>query len=126
MPDSIMRAVRQLTELGVSRLEQLEVLLSMCLHPEAGWDAERVTRAFTINARTAAEALAHLHKKGLLDLVKPEPPCYRLGSGVDLVLLGGLRKDYERDRTQVINAFFACNLDSLRSFTAAFRIRRPQ
>ena len=126
MPDSITRAVRQLTDSGVSRLEQLEVLLNMCLHPEAGWDAERVTRAFTINARTAAEALAHLHKQGLVDLVKPEPPCYRLGTRIDLATLTGLRKDYERDRTQVINAFFACNLDSLRSFTAAFRLRRPQ
>jgi hypothetical protein len=124
--DGITGAVRQFTESGVSRLEQLEVLLSMYLHPEAGWDAERVTRTFTINSRTAAEALAHLHKHGLLDLVKPEPPCYRLSSRVDLAVLGQLRKNYERDRTQVINAFFACNLDSLRSFTAAFRLRRPQ
>ena len=121
-----MSAVRQLTELRVGRLEHFEVLLVLCLQPESGWDAERVSANSSLTLKTAGESLAHLHKQGLLDLVKPEPPCYRLGSRLDRGLLTRLRKDYERDRTQVINAFFTCNLDSLRSFASAFRIRRPQ
>lgn len=126
MPTSIMSAVRQLTEIGVGRLEHFEVLLVLALQPESGWDSERVRGNSSLNVKAASEALAHLHKQGLLDLVKPEPPCYRLGSRIDRELIGHLRKEYERDRTQVINAFFTCNLDSLRSFASAFRIRRPQ
>ena len=38
----------------------------------------------------------------------------------------GLRTVYERDRIAVVNAFYACNLESLRSFASAFRIRRPK
>lgn len=125
MADGVTSAIRQLTDLGVSRLEHLEVLLVMARQPEREWDAARIAANSPIRAETAGEALTHLHKRGLLDLARPEPPGYRLGARLDLGQLTQLRKDYERDRTTVMNTFFTCNLDSLRSFASAFRIRRP-
>ncbi len=98
----------------------------MSRQPERGWDAQAVTSTSTISPTAAGDALTHLHKQGLVEPVPGKDACYRLGERADPPLLTQLRKDHERDRTAVTNAFFACNLDSLRSFASAFRIRRPK
>lgn len=118
--------MRQLTDRGVTRLEHLEVLLILSRQPERGWDAESIRSVSTISLTTAGDALAHLHKQGLVEPAPGKPSCMRLTERADVALLTQLRKDHERDRTAVTNAFFACNLESLRSFASAFRIRRPQ
>jgi hypothetical protein len=122
--DNVTTSVRQLTELGVSRVEDFELLLAMARQPERDWDPTRITGASTLTLTAAGEAFARLLKRGLVELVRPEPPAYKLGPPIDVARLLGLRKEYERDRTRVMNAFFTCNLDSLRSFASAFRIRR--
>jgi hypothetical protein len=122
--DRVTKAVRHLTELGVGRLEDLEVLLFMSRQPEREWDAERIGTSSSMTPAVVAEALARLGKRGVVELARADPPGYRLAARVDVAQLVQLRMDHERDRTLVVNTFFTCNLDSLRSFASAFRIRK--
>ncbi len=124
MNDRVTRAVRHLTELGVGRLEDFEILLIMSRQPDRDWDAPRVVACSTIPLAAVSEAMARLAKRGIVDTVNVEPPSYRLGARIDVPELVQLRKDHERDRTLVVNTFFTCNLDSLRGFASAFRIRK--
>jgi len=117
-------AVGLLTDAGVKRLEHLELLIVLCRQPARDWDAERVAACSTLPLASAAEALTHLHKHQLLVQVDPTRPFYRLADRPELAALAEIREAYERDRVQVMNLFFACNLDSLRSFAEAFRVRR--
>lgn len=117
--------LRQLNARGVSRLEHLEVLLLLSRHSTTNWDAERVAGSSAIPRAVAVDALAHLCSRELLEQVPGGAPLYRLGPRSELPLLVELRKVYERDRIAVVNVFYACNLESLRSFASAFRIRRP-
>lgn len=126
VPDGIIPAVRQLTDLGVTRLEQLEVLLAMSRQPQRAWDAQAVASTPMLSHTAVADAFTHLVKHHLVAVVPDKPACHRLGERADVALLTLLCKEYERDRTAVTHAFFTCNLDSLRSFASAFRIRRPQ
>ncbi|MBA3547253.1 MAG: Rrf2 family transcriptional regulator [Nannocystis sp.] len=116
--------MRQLNERGVSRLEHLEVLLVLSRHPGRTFDGEQVATSSTISRAVVEETLAHLHKHEMLVLVPGERPVYRLGPRSELPLLDLLRTHHERDRIAVVNAFYSCNLESLRSFASAFRIRR--
>lgn len=125
MVHNVTTTVRQLTYMGVSRLEHLEVLLVMTREAGREWDAARIAASSAIAPTTAADALAHLHGCGLLDLVEGDAPRYRLGTSLDLAGLTELSKHHERDRTPVLNAFFTCILESLRSFASGFRVRSP-
>lgn len=118
--------LRQLNARGVSRLEHLELLLLLSRHSTTNWDAERVAGSSVIPRPVAVDALAHLCKCELLEQAPGPAPTYRLGPRSELPLLVELRTVYERDRIAVVNAFYACNLESLRSFASAFRIRRPK
>ncbi len=124
MIERVTRAVRHLTEIGVARLEDFEVLLIMSRQLEREWDATRIVADSTITLAAATDAFDRLAKRGVVELVKPDPPSYRLSARIDVAQLVELRKDHERDRTLVVNIFFTCHLDSLRSFASAFRIRK--
>lgn len=117
--------LRLLNSRGVSRLEHLEVLLLLSRNATANWDADRVAGSSVIPRATAVEVLAHLCRCELLEQAPGAAPTYRLGPRAEVPLLAELRDRYERDRISVMNAFYACNLESLRSFASAFRIRRP-
>lgn len=125
MAERLRTAVGLLTDAGVKRLEHLELLIVLCRQPTRDWDAERVAACSTLPLASAAEALTHLHKHQLLQQVDPTRAFYRLAADrPELAALAEIREAYERDRVQVMNLFFACNLDSLRSFAEAFRVRR--
>lgn len=82
-------------------------------------------RESRVDDTVAADALAHLCGCEFLELTPGERPMYRFGPRADLQLITAVRDVYDRDRISVINAFYTCNLESLRSFASAFRIRRP-
>ncbi len=117
-------AVRQLTDLGVRRLEHLELLLVLSRPPVRDWEAEAIATSLSVPFTSASEALAHLHKHQLVTQVDPTRARYRITDRPELAVLTEIRAAYERDRVHVMNLFFASNLDSLRSFADAFRVRR--
>lgn len=94
-------------------------------HPEQTWHSEQVAASSAIPLAAVKASLAHLHRHELLELVPGDHPVYRLGPRAELPLLTLIREAHRRDRIAVVNAFYACNLESLRSFASAFRIRRP-
>ncbi len=117
-------AVRQLTDIGVRRLEHLELLLVVSRPPTRDWEPEAVARSLSVPVASATDALVHLHKHQLLTQADPNRARYRIADRPELSVLAEIRAAYERDRVHVMNLFFACNLDSLRSFAEAFRVRR--
>lgn len=124
MAERLRTAIRQLTDLGVRRLEHLELLLVLGRSPAREWGADEVATALSLPFTSISEALEHLHKHQLLALPDPSRPRYRIADRPELAVLAEIRAAHERDRVQVMNLFFACNLDNLRSFAEAFRVRR--
>lgn len=124
MAERLRTAIRQLTDLGVRRLEHLELLLVLSRPPLRECGADEVATALSLPFTSVSEALEHLHKHGLLVQSDPSRPRYRLADRPELVVLADIRAAHQHDRVQVMNLFFACNLDSLRSFAEAFRVRR--
>lgn len=124
MGDPVHDAIQRLIRAGVRRLEWLEVLLLMVRQPNASWDPAAVAGSSMIAHDTAATALDQLQKHGLVELVDPARAAYRLRGEAHLTDLAELRRLYERDRARVTTEFFACNLDILRDFANAFKLRR--
>jgi hypothetical protein len=121
--DAVMDSVRQLMDAGVRALEHLEVLLIVSREPVEPWTLEDV-RSHAMLARSRVdEAVAALERGGFLVRDHADPH-FRLGERADPTALKTVRAAYERDRSRVVNAFFACNLDSLRGFASAFKVRR--
>lgn len=117
-------AIRQLTDKGVRRLEHLELLLVLSRPPLRDWGAGEVADSLSLPFTSIQEALTHLHGHKLVLAVDPTRARYRIADRPELAMLAEIRAAHERDRVHVMNLFYACNLDSLRSFADAFRLRR--
>lgn len=124
MPERLRTAIRQLTDLGVRRLEHLELLLVLSRAPLRDWGADEAAAALSIPFTSVTEAFTHLRNHQLLTEVDAARSRYRVADRPELAMLAEIRAAHERDRVQVMNLFFGCNLDSLRSFAEAFRVRR--
>lgn len=124
MPERLRTAIRELTDLGVRRLEHLELLLVLSRAPLRDWGADEVAAALSIPFTSVTEAFTHLCSHQLLTAVEPARSRYRVADRPELAMLAEIRAAHERDRVHVMNLFYACNLDSLRSFAEAFRVRR--
>ena len=115
--------VRQLVESGVRTLDQMEILMFLAQDPGKAWSLDALGRSATLSTQRGRELVDGLVHRGLVVREGGESQL-RIGPSADLAALRTLRASYERDRTNVINAFFACNLASLRSFADAFKERR--
>jgi hypothetical protein len=115
--------VRRLIDGGVRTLEQMEILMVLVQDPGKAWSLDALRRGAIVSTQRGQELVDGLERCGLV--VRDEQEArLRLGPSADVAALRALRASYERDRTNVINAFFACNLASLRSFVDAFKLRR--
>lgn len=124
MGDPVHDAILRLIGAGVRRLESLEVLLLMVRQPGATWEPAGIAAVSMIAHDTAAAALDQLQRHGLVELLEPGKTAYRLHGQAHIDDLTELRRIYERDRARVTTEFFACNLDILRDFANAFKLRR--
>lgn len=115
--------VRQLVDGGVRTLEQMEILMVLAQDPDKAWSHDALRRHAILSTQRGQELVDALERRGLVIRVGEESQL-RIGPSADLAALRALRASYERDRTNVINAFFASNLASLRSFADAFKLRR--
>ena len=78
MAERLRTAIRQLTDLGVRRLEHLELLLVLGRSPIREWGADEVAAALSLPFTSVSDALEHLHKHQLLALPDPSRPRYRI------------------------------------------------
>ena len=124
MGDPVHDALQRLIRAGARRIEWLEILLLMVRQPGAAWEPAAVGAASMLAPEAAAAALEQLHRSGLLELADPARLAYRLAAKAPHDDLLELRRIYERDRARVTTEFFACNLDNLRDFANAFKLRR--
>lgn len=117
MADAITECVRALVDRGVTRFDVLELLLYMSEEPERVWPAPALVDRTALNARRVNEALAGLVRGGFViqTLGEPGDGGYRIEHSLDLGALQALRETHARDRTRVVNAFYACNLENLRT-----------
>lgn len=125
VPVAVAEAVRQLIDGGVRSLEQLEVLLVLVQDPGKSWPQAAVCRGALLAPQRVEEAARALVKAGVVARDE-QVDGLRLLDRLDVGLLRDLRAAYEHDRSLVVNAFFAGNLDSLRSFANAFKLRRRE
>jgi hypothetical protein len=121
--DAVTDIVHRMTRDGVRRLEQLEVLLLMVRRPADAWTALGLAESSMLSTEITASALEKLNRLGFVEQVAGEPPRYRFGARVSVDELQRLKRVYERDRQRVVNEFFGCNLDVLRNFADAFKLR---
>ena len=126
MADAITECVRVLVNRGVTRFDLLELLLCMCGEPERVWPAQALIDGTTMGGERVNEALAGLARGGFVVKTPGQPDVggYRVDRSLDLGALQALRELHARDRTRVVNAFYACNLDSLRHFVQNFKLPR--
>jgi hypothetical protein len=126
MADAITECVRALVNRGVTRFDLLELLLYMSEEPERVWPALALIDGMTMGAKRVSEALTGLARGGfvILALGGPGDGGYRVDRSLDLGALKALRELNARDRTRVVNAFYACNLESLRTHVRNFKLQR--
>jgi hypothetical protein len=124
--DAVTECVRTLVERGVSRFDMLELLLCMSEEPERVWTAHALIDRTTMDGARVSDALAGLARGGFViqALGEPGDSGYRVDRGLDLGALQALRETHARDRTRVVNAFYASNLENLRSYVRGFKVRR--
>ncbi len=67
MSSGISRAVEQFIHDNINSVEQLEVLLLLAADPQREWTATRVSQELRIQPESAANRLADLHSRGILD-----------------------------------------------------------
>lgn len=123
MGDSVTECLRALIARGVTRLDLLEILLCLAGDPERVWGTEALAEGARVDPKRAAEALSGLARAGLVQRSSDPDGGHQLDRGLDLAALQALRGTHSRDRTRVVNTFYACNLDNLRSSVRT--LKRP-
>ncbi len=110
----------------VSRIESVERLEALLLLSENGSSpltATKVGESIGIEEEAAERALHSLQEDGLLEF---DGTAFRYAPADRDVsrIVEDLGREYRNRRTEVINAIYSGNLDRLRRFADAFRLRK--
>lgn len=103
-------------------LEQLEILLLLRGEPDAEWDAASVAKALALQPDSAAARLADLRARGLIDEIADNPLRYRYGASKPIV--DELAEAYRTQRVSITTLIFSKPLENIRSFAAAFKLKK--
>jgi predicted ArsR family transcriptional regulator len=127
LPDEISRDVNQFIHDHIPSVEKLEVLLLLMEHTEHQWSATQVAQKLYRQATSVAAHLDVLHKDGLLTHREDRESLYRYApsSGSTDLTVRALDRAYRERKDAVISLIFSRPPDTLRSFSDAFRIRKP-
>jgi hypothetical protein len=126
MADAITECIRVLVDRGMTRLDELEVLLCLAGDAVKAGSVGSIVADTSMGEARVRVALDGLARAGFLlqTLGKPSTGGYRLARCLDVGALQALRATFARDRTRVINTFLACNLENLRSLARDLRLRK--
>jgi hypothetical protein len=118
--------VLQLIGECIDSLESLEALALLHRSPDTFWSAEAVAAQIGARADIVAQKLQQLAKAGLLTRAK-DSVAYRYAPDAvakcdDVGLLIGA---FASRRADVVNAVYSSNLERLRAFSNAFRLKKP-
>lgn len=97
-------------------------------HGERQWTAGQVSCELYTTAEMAAQQLADLSKRNLLEVADGSEPQYRYapaGSGLD-AQVAMLDKAYRERRVAVITFIYSHPVEKVRTFADAFRLRKEK
>jgi len=109
---------------NIDSVESLEILL-LLRRSEAYWSAEAVAQQLGIGRQPAAQKLAALAKAQLL-VIGGDTGAYRYAPRAERLRAAAdeLAAAYDEQRIPVINAIYSANLERLRAFSDAFRLKK--
>jgi hypothetical protein len=109
----------------IESVEQLEVLLLLRAAADKDWTATEVARALVTNTESTRNWLERMAAGGLLaandEVFRYAPPTPDVEQLID-----GLAESYAKYRVTVISLIFSKPGERARTFSDAFRIRRPK
>jgi len=117
--------VLQLIGECIDSLESLEALALLHRSPDTFWSADAVATQIGARADVVAQKLQQLVTAGLLALAKDSvayryaPTAPSRGEAVDLLV-----KSFANRRVDIVNAIYSSNLERLRAFSNAFRLKK--
>lgn len=123
--DEISSAVRELIDRHLPSMDHVQVLLHLH-HQRDGGHAEDVARAVELQGAVVAGALRDLASSGLLEQ-ESETGRYRLRptGPADTLALEELDALYHKRPVTLVRALYDRPATVLRSFSDAFRLRKP-
>ncbi|HEX3583682.1 MAG TPA: hypothetical protein VH087_18080 [Thermoanaerobaculia bacterium] len=117
--------VLQLIGECIDSLESLEALALLYRSPDTFWSADAVAAQIGARADIVGQKLQQLAAAGLLARAK-DSVAYRYApaavprcEGADLLL-----RAFAKRRVDVVNAIYSSNLERLRAFSNAFRLKK--
>lgn len=122
MADAISEELRSFINKHIHSLEQLEILLLLREHPEKTWDGQTICKELALQPESVALRLADLHERGFISRALGEAPSYRYGAPNPLI--DDLAAAYRAQRVSITTLIFSKPLDNVRSFAAAFKLRK--
>ena len=126
MASGISKEVEQFIYDNINSVEQLEVLLLLAAEPQREWSAARVSQELRIQPESAANRLADLHSRGILDSKPEAEPQYSYKPRTKALqdAVSGLVRTYKERRVAVISLIFSKPTDNVRVFADAFRLKK--
>jgi hypothetical protein len=122
--DGLTADVRELIESAVDSIETLEIVMLLRRSPQTFWADPAVAEQLGIRPDVARTKLQALHQRGILT-IGGQTGAYRYAPA-DVPLretIDKLADAYGQQRSNVINAIYSANLERLRAFSNAFKVK---
>ena len=118
-------AVKNFLARCIRSVEQLEVLLLLHSQPARSWTAPEVYDVVRSSPASISERLAEFCAAGLLVKTQDEPAAFRYAKeNPHNLAVDETAAAYRTWRVRIIETIFAAEVDPLKSFSDAFRIRK--
>ncbi len=116
--------LRDLIRRYFDSVESVEIVLLLRRSPQTFWAADAVSVQLGIQREVAAAKLGALAANGILAL-GPETHAYRYAPATDEIgrSVDDLAAAYAGRRLTVINTIYSANLERLRTFSNAFKVK---
>jgi len=125
MTEEFPQQLRQFITESIDSVAELEVLLLLRADPAHTWLAHEVGQALYTSSDITETQLKSLHSRHLIDAAPNGRYSYRAG-GESALLIDQLAQLYQDRRVAVITAIYAKPVDTIRSFSDAFRFRKDR
>lgn len=124
MSDGLTPALRDLIARHFDSVESVEMVLLLRRSPQTFWASTAVAEQLGIREDVARRKLDALSRNGILT-VGAETGAFRYAPNDDTVKSGvdDLAAAYADQRVNVINTIYSANLERLRAFSNAFRVK---
>lgn len=112
----------------IRTLEQLEVLLLVSALPDRDWTADEVYQVVKTNPGLVVQRLEEFASRGLLTAGTSNPRTYRFSPRTEDLgrQVASLSSFYKMARHKIVELIYSPEIDEMRAFSDAFRIKRRE